>query len=240
MNARAVTTPQTPHSSTLTRPPDADHASRGSFILAQTPEAPPPPYAYSETTQDTQPGGGGRVPVRTSVVGAKALCIALLYFLLLLGTSLVATFVVSLLFTLVGGRILDYPSVISSQHYISRSGRSYYATEEFTRVAFCGAAVLDTGIVLLVLLGVVGWEIRKEWKEGVASDKPVTTLCVAIGHAVLVAGALVMGVGIAVLPKELAPMGYTVGKAFRAGGVGFAVLGVPVYIFGLLVVYACL
>lgn len=148
---------------------------------------------------------------------ATCLCLAGVA-IVALALGVLISFGLNVLSTYVGARILHYTTPIRTifNHTI--------VTAAYMRVAFVGCALIGGAVLLLAPAVTVLVEKRHGDDAAEVACWGTLVLGVLVGSA---AGA---GLGIVVVPREMAPEGLSTGHALAAGGLGTVVVGIPVFV----------
>ncbi|PIL26798.1 hypothetical protein GSI_11134 [Ganoderma sinense ZZ0214-1] len=152
---------------------------------------------------------------------ATAFCVAGLV-ALALALGVLISFGLNVLSTYAGGRILHYATPIRTlfSHAV--------VTPAYARAAFAGCAIVNVALLLVAPAVTVLVE------KGRGDDAAEAACWGTLALGMLVDSAAAASLGIVVLPPERAPEGLSVGHALAAGSLGTVVVGIPVFVLGVL------
>ncbi|KAI1786433.1 hypothetical protein LXA43DRAFT_975767 [Ganoderma leucocontextum] len=151
-----------------------------------------------------------------------AIAIALGFGALVLALGVLTCFGLNVVSTYVGARILHYTTPIRTIFHHTVVAPAY------ARVAFTGCAIVNAALLLLAPAVTILVESRH------GGDAAAIAWWITLALGMLVGSATVASLGIVVVPAERAPEGLSAIHALAAGSLGTVVVGIPVFVLGVL------
>lgn len=209
---------------------DSDSPVSDTHILLSDHRSPPPPAASRARVLTPHENPHGKPRERPRWSPSPSLSISdLLKFLAMLICATLFTLLASFLYTLLGGHILKYPSIIEIvPSYRYPYTTQYAATGPFFLTSLCGSTLLGSAICALAT-AVVSRCTRRREGEGEDGGKSVVWIT-ALAVGCTMAGMFALALGARVVGESHAPHGYDWLCALKAGGVGGGILCIPIFL----------